>query len=132
MVGGKCLCGKVKYEVRGTPLGMYYCHCETCRKATGTAFATNIAVATDDFAITSGRELVKAFESSPKKYRYFCSGCGSPLYSQAEATKGMVSVRCGTLDDDPGLRPNVHFYVSSKAPWFEIHDDIPQQPKGLG
>jgi hypothetical protein len=111
---------------------MYFCHCETCRKATGTAFATNIAVATDDFVISSGSELVKAFESSPKKYRYFCSGCGSPLYSQAEATKQMVSVRCGTLDEDPSVRPTVHFYAASKAPWFEISDALPQRPKGLG
>ena len=132
MMQGSCLCGQVKYEVRGTPLGMYYCHCETCRKATGTSFATNIAVSTDDFAITSGREAVKGFESSPRKYRYFCSGCGSPVYSQAEETRQMVSVRCGTLDGDPGLRPTVHFYVGSKAPWYEIGDALPQRDKGLG
>jgi hypothetical protein len=132
MVRGSCLCGNVTYEVRGAPLGMYFCHCGTCRKATGTAFATNIAISTEDFAITSGRELVTGFESSPKKYRYFCSACGSPIYSQSEETKQMVSVRCGTLDEDPIARPSVHFYVASKAPWLDITDTLPQRPKGLG
>ena len=131
MLRGSCLCGKIKYEVRGEPLGMYYCHCETCRKATGTAFATNIAVATDAFVVTAGRDSLKAYESSPQKYRYFCADCGSPIYSQADATKGMVSLRCGTLDDDPKLRPNVHFWVSSKAPWFEIRDGVPEKPQGF-
>jgi len=131
MLHGSCLCGTVKYEVRGEPLGMYYCHCETCRKATGTSFATNIAVATDAFVITSGRQLLKPYESSPKKFRYFCSACGSPIYSQAEASSQMISLRCGTLDEDPKLRPTVHFYAASKAPWFEIRDGVPEKPQGL-
>ena len=126
MLSGSCLCGKVKYEIRGSPLVMYYCHCGMCRKATGSSFATNIAVRADDFSLVSGQELVLAFESSPKFRRHFCSACGSPIYSRREATKHIVSVRCGTLDTDPSVRPSVHAYVASKAPWVEICDDLPQ------
>ena len=128
MLRGSCLCGTVAYEIRAAPLIMYYCHCGTCRKATGSSFATNIAVSTKDFAIVSGREALAAFESSPNKHRYFCSRCGSPIYSHGEATKDIVSVRCGTLDGDPGVRPGIHGYVASKAPWYEITDGLPQKP----
>jgi hypothetical protein len=128
MSTGSCLCGAVRYELRGDPALMYYCHCGTCRKANGSSFATNLIVPADDFTITAGRERLTAFESSPAKHRYFCSACGSPIYSHAEATKHIVSVRCGTLDGDPGVRPAVHTYVATRAPWFEITDAIPQKP----
>lgn len=131
MLRGSCLCGKVRYELRGTPRTMYYCHCGTCRKASGSSFATNIIVASEDFALVSGRESLSAFESSPSKWRHFCSACGSPIYSQAEATRQVVSVRCGTLDVDPSLRPQFHTYVASKAPWCEIRDDLPQAAEAL-
>ena len=131
MLSGACLCGGVKYEVRGKPLLMYHCHCGVCQKASGTAFATNIMVRADDFAMVSGQERLKGFESSPGKHRYFCGECGSPIFSHGEKTRQIVSVRCGTLETDPGLRPSVHVYVASKAAWHEIHDDLPQKPEAF-
>lgn len=108
---------------------MYYCHCSMCRKATGSAFATNMLVREDDFIVNTGRSLIKAFQSSHGENRYFCSECGAPLYSKAQAREGVVSVRCGTLDDDPSLRPTEHIYAASKAPWFDICDQLPQYPE---
>jgi len=128
MLRGACLCGKVRYELRGEPRVMYYCHCETCRKASGSSFATNMIALAEDFVLLSGRELLSAFESSPDKHRYFCSACGSPIYSQAKNTQKIVSVRCGTLDTDPILRPSTHAYAASKAPWYRICDELPQAP----
>src|SRR4051812_8987621 len=84
MLRGSCLCGAVRYEIHGDPMMMYYCHCGTCQKATGTAFATNVLVGADDFVIAAGGESLASFESSPAKRRHFCATCGSPIYSQAE------------------------------------------------
>lgn len=126
MLRGACLCGKVRYEVKGAPLAMYYCHCSTCRKANGSSFATNMMVRTNEFIIVSGKELLSAFESSPNKHRYFCSACGSPIYSHGEKTRHFVSVRCGTLDSDPGVRPSAHVYIASSVPWFQACDGLPQ------
>ena len=131
MLRGACLCGKVAYEIRGTPRLMYYCHCGSCRTATGSSFATNLMVASDEFVLTAGQDLLTGYESSPNKRRWFCSACGSPVYSQAESTKHVLSVRGGTLAGDPGIRPSVHFWVSSKAPWVEITDGLPQMPEGV-
>lgn len=125
------MCGKVAYELRGQPLFMYYCHCTTCRKATGTTFATNVIAATKDFVITEGRDLLSSFESSPNKRRYFCSKCGSPIYSHAEASKDIVSIRAGSFEEDPIIRPAVHAYVDEKAPWFDIQDGLKQHSKAI-
>jgi len=126
MLRGSCLCGKVSYEIHGSPQFMYYCHCGMCRKATGSSFATNMMVREADFVVTSGEPLIKAYQSSPGEHRHFCSECGSPIYGKAQSRKGKVSVRCGTLDNDPLVRPAAHIYTASKASWFEICDRLPQ------
>lgn len=131
MLRGSCLCVAVRYEITADPLHMYYCHCVTCQKATGTAFATNILVPADAFAVVAGRDRLGAFESSPDKRRYFCASCGSPIYSHG-AGPGFVSVRCGTLDGDPAARPSLHYYVASKAAWDAIGDELPQLLGGAG
>jgi hypothetical protein len=132
MLAGGCLCGAVRYRIRGAPLVMYHCHCSQCRKASGASFATNLLVRAEHFEIAQGADALAAFESSPAKHRHFCSRCGSPIFSRAQATAQIVSVRSGTLDGDPALRPSAHYHVASKAPWFEIGDALPQRPGGMG
>jgi hypothetical protein len=124
MLAGGCLCGKIRYEIAGRPRWMYQCHCGKCRAASGSSFATNVIVDADKFRIAAGAEALSRHESSPQKFRYFCSGCGSPIYSQGERTKHVVSVRAGTLKDDPELRVAYHAFAASKAPWVELHDDL--------
>jgi hypothetical protein len=131
MTTGRCLCGAVRYELTGTPIGMYHCHCSQCRHANGASFATNVIASAEDLKIVAGKDVLAAYESSPSKQRFFCSRCGSPIYSHAQATAAIVSVRAGTLDDDPGFRPNAHIHAASRAPWTEICDGLPQNAEGF-
>ncbi|MGH8249790.1 MAG: GFA family protein [Steroidobacteraceae bacterium] len=130
MLGGSCLCGKVRYEISGPMLNMYYCHCRMCRKASGSSFATNMQVHAEDFAIVAGRDSVKAYRSSPDELRNFCGNCGSPIYSEAEHRRGILSIRCGLLNGDPTIRPAHHIYAAYKAPWLVIGDGLPEFPEG--
>jgi hypothetical protein len=129
VIKGSCLCGKVAYELRGLPQATYYCHCGMCRKATGSSFATNMLARSDEFLIVAGRPYLKSYESSPNEYRHFCSECGSPIYGEAAARPNIVSIRCGTLGGDPGVRPSSHIYTASKSPWFAISDQLSQFPE---
>jgi hypothetical protein len=131
MLTGRCLCGDVRYEITG-PLGpVIYCHCSQCRRASGSAFATNASVAAKNFRITSGKDRLVEYESSPGKLRGFCGRCGSPVSSRVLDAPEIVRVRLGLLDLDPGAeaRPVAHLHVGSKAPWFEITDDLPRFEK---
>lgn len=129
MIEGSCLCGKVTYTLSGQPQVMYYCHCSMCRKASGSSFATNMLARAEDFVIVTGHSFLKAYESSPDEYRHFCSECGSPIYGVAAVRPGIVSIRCGSVDGDPGLRPSSHIYTASKAPWIAITGPLPQFPE---
>ncbi len=126
---GSCLCGGVAYELR-SPLRMYNCHCSRCRRGRSAAHATNLFVRPEDFALTRGEELIAEYKV-PEAQRFtvaFCTRCGSdvPRYINE---RGMVNVPAGTLDTDPGIRPEANIFVASKAVWFEITDGVPQYPE---
>jgi hypothetical protein len=100
-----------------------------CRKAQGTAFATNAPVEAARFRITRGEQALRAYSSSPGKWRCFCSNCGSPLFSKTESHPGNIRLRIGTLDSKIPARPTAHIHVASKAEWYEILDGVPQYPE---
>ena len=54
-----------------------------------------------------------------------CARCGSLLFSVVQ-DGARVHVTLGTIEGDPGIRPQAHIFVGSKAPWFEITDGLPQ------
>lgn len=72
---------------------------------------------------TDGKDLLKTFSEEGFSPRHFCTNCGSLVYGGGGA---MTYVSAGALVDDPGLRPQFHIMVDHKAPWDEIHDDLPQ------
>ena len=126
LVRGSCLCGSIRYEVTGELRRAVNCHCTMCRKAHGAAFRTRAAVRREDFRFTQGESLLTRYESSPGHYRCFCSRCGSPIVSVFDADPSTVGLPFGALDDDPGVRPLCHVHVASKAPWYDITDELPR------
>jgi hypothetical protein len=125
---GSCLCGAVRFAIHGKLGPAANCHCGTCRKAQGGAFVTNAPVRRKYFELLTGGDAVTEYQSSPGKWRSFCRACGSPLWSRRASDPDILRLRLGTLDGDPGRRPLAHIWVSEKAPWFEITDDLPQAP----
>jgi len=130
MLGGRCLCGTVRFELHGKLGLLAYCHCSMCRRASGSAFGANAPVPSQTLKWLAGREAIAEYESSPGKFRAFCTKCGSPIYSRRKAQPDSFRIRLVTLDGDPERRALAHFWVSSKAAWFDIADDLPQYPEG--
>ncbi|ERS02211.1 aldehyde-activating protein [Acinetobacter sp. COS3] len=122
---GSCLCGGIHYEIHGEIGDVIQCHCQRCRKANGTAFATNAPISSAAFKITQGENLVKKFAASGV-YRWFCGECGSPLISSRDAQPELYRLRIGTLDTPLQQKPQMHIFVGSKAEWDCIADDLPQ------
>jgi hypothetical protein len=126
MIRGSCLCGGARYEIEGAIGPALNCHCSMCRKVTGAAFRSRVAVASKNFRWISGEDLLTRYESSPGTIRTFCRVCGATLVSLFSDSPKTLGLPMGTLDDDPGVRPAFHVFVGSKAHWFEITDDLPQ------
>ena len=126
MIEGGCLCGKVRYTVDGDIGEVSHCHCSMCRRIHGAAFATYGAVPRKKFRWTSGEDTVKRYQSSEALERTFCNHCGSTLQAILEMEPDVLYLALGTTDGDPKCRPSMHIFVGSKAPWYEITDDLPQ------
>jgi hypothetical protein len=129
MLRGSCLCGAVRYEVAGPVHDVHHCHCGMCRKSHGGGFSTFGRVTAADFRFTAGEDQVRRFRSSPPMERSFCATCGSRLTFRFDEMPNVVWITLGTLDDDPGVQPDAHMFVASKASWDPITDALPQYPE---
>jgi hypothetical protein len=124
VLAGKCECGAVRYVVADEFLYASNCHCSRCRAATGSAFKPFAGIERQKLEITEGMDrLLVHGEEELNDTR--CAVCGSLLFSVVR-DGAFVHVALGSLVDAPSMRPTKHIFVGSKAPWFEITDDLPQ------
>jgi len=124
VVGG-CLCGAVRYEITAPFRRANHCHCSRCRKHTGTSQASQGRVPAEGFQLTAGADRVRVYrpDDGAGMAKAFCATCGSSLFGGTWPDGPEVSVRLGTLDDDPGIRPQYHSYAASAPAWLPIPDD---------
>ena len=120
---GGCLCGAVRYEVRGPLREVIACHCTQCRKTSG-HFVCATQCAEDNMTIVENRGLAW-FQSSATARRGFCRICGGNLFWKPEKG-GAISIMAGTLDGETGLAISHHIFVADKGDYYEIVDGLPQ------
>jgi hypothetical protein len=123
-LAGRCLCGAVEYAVADEFRYALNCHCSNCRRATGAAFKPFAGIERAKLAIRRGEDSLLIF-GGDRAHDTHCRVCGSLLYSLVR-DGAFVHVTLGTLVDAPTIRPSAHIFVGSKAPWFDITDDLPQ------
>jgi hypothetical protein len=128
-IKGGCLCGAVRYEVRGPFLRAGICHCSRCRKHSGAAGLIQGRVRREDFRLLSGAGRLRLFRPEGGAVKVFCASCGSSLFGGDWPDGEEISIRFGSLDGDPGIRPQRHTFVASKAVWDDITDALPQFPE---
>lgn len=121
----RCLCGGIRIRITGRPGPVAACHCRSCRKHGGSAFAANADVALEDWHLDAGAELAREFESSPGKWRGFCSRCGSSTWARSVEAPGVYRIRLGLLGQDPERRILAHCWREDGAPWFAPSDRLP-------
>ena len=124
MLTGRCECGAVEYRVADEFLYAMNCHCSNCRAATGSAFKAMAGIQREKLRITQGVDKLLVWGEEDANHTR-CGVCGSLLYSVVREGE-YVHVALGSLRDEPSIRPSEHIFVGSKAPWFEITDDLPQ------
>jgi hypothetical protein len=114
---GSCLCKAIEYEIDSIDMPIAHCHCRTCQKARAAPFAATAGIMREHFRWLKGEDKLSSFESSPGKLRYFCSLCGSHLVAE-RVNQPHVIVRVATLDEDPGITPQMHIWTSHDVPWL--------------
>jgi hypothetical protein len=121
---GGCLCGAIRYEVRGAPRVLCLCHCTLCRRSVG---ATPVAWATFPTAqlrIEAG--TLAWFRSSAIGRRGFCARCGASLVFENTHTPAEIDVTIASLDDPDRLPPERHIWVPDRVAWVASDDGLPR------
>jgi hypothetical protein len=124
MLNGRCECRAVRYRVPDEFLYAANCHCSNCRAGTGSAFKAFAGIEREKLEILEGGETLLVWGDDEGNHTR-CGICGSLLYSVVR-DGAYVHVAMGSLVDEPTIRPTEHIFVGSKAPWFEITDELPQ------
>jgi hypothetical protein len=132
MTTGSCLCGAVRYEVKGPYAWMAHCHCSMCRKHHGALYGTMLGAAKANFRWLSGEAAIVHYRASSAFERPFCEHCGSTV---PDTSGEHVIVPAGTLTEAIEMKPSAHIFVASKSPMCEITDSLRQfdeYPPGFG
>jgi hypothetical protein len=120
---GSCLCGGVEFEVMEAPETLRYCHCESCKKLSGSIGTVNGRVPSNTIRILEGKELLQTFQPAEGSAKTFCGTCGSNLFGGGWPDSETTSVRASALDDPFDARPSAHLFVRSVAAWETLPDD---------
>lgn len=156
---GGCACGLIRYRIEKAPIVVHCCHCTSCQRETGTAFALNAIIETSLVtSIPPSKPTVPASKADPCKPALPelttapCKAAANLILTPSESGTGQLIARCprcavavwshygnaarllsfvrvGTLDRGFEVDPDVHIYVSSKRDFVELSDGKPQFEK---
>jgi len=123
---GTCLCGSVKYSVQSKLQRFYFCHCQQCRKLTGSAFAANLLLKPVEIEWVSGEQFVKRFDYPGDRMfsRVFCAECGSGLPFLNEIGDTLI-IPAGSLDHELDIEPDINIFWADRAAWYEAGVSAP-------
>jgi hypothetical protein len=124
ILDGRCECRGVRYRVPDEFVYAANCHCSNCRASTGSAFKPFAGIESHKLEIVAGSDTLLVWGDDEGNHTR-CGICGSLLYSVVR-DGAYAHVALGSLVDEPTIRPTEHIFVESKAPWFTITDDLPQ------
>ena len=122
MYKGSCFCNAVEFTVSGEPLGMGYCHCESCRGWSAGPVNAFTLWKPDALKVTRGADFIGTFNKTPKSYRKWCKICGGHLYTE-HPLLGVTDVYAASIPQLP-YQPGVH--VNYQETKLRMKDGLPK------
>jgi hypothetical protein len=130
-VDGSCFCGTVQIVVRGEPVAMGFCHCESCRQWSASPVNAFTLWKPDAVQITHGKERVGTYAKSPRSLRKWCTTCGGHVLTE-HPQLGLSDVYAAVI---PGLAFTAGVHVNYQDAVLPMRDGLPKLkdfPKEMG
>ena len=122
---GSCLCGSVNYKSNTDPLVIQNCHCDQCRKATGSVYLTNLFIKEENFEITGEvNNYTHLSDAGNNMTKYFCPNCGSQVFGKNSGRPGIITIRAGTVNEKDIIKPIRNLFLKSKVPSTPINSNL--------
>lgn len=126
---GQCLCGAIKFSFEGKPLAVTRCHCDHCKKQSGSLFSINAIVRDRDFKLIGKTKVFTDIgDSGSLVLRHFCPNCGSPVFATLESMPKKVVVKAGIISGTDDLRPTIEIYTANAIGWNPLLTDVKCYP----
>jgi hypothetical protein len=124
---GQCLCSSVSYVCSSEPVFAGNCHCDDCKKSTGSGYAPVMFFAEESVCMKGEVKYFSKLGSSGQSIsRGFCPDCGSPMFSKVEVLPGIIGIRAGTLDDRSLYTPAMDIYTCQAEVWDAMDPKLPK------
>ncbi len=124
-VEGGCFCGAVRIRAGGEPVSVPYCHCNDCRRWSGSPVSVFVGYRVGQVEMVRGTPRV--YESSPAVTRSFCGDCGASLFYEDRRLPGEIYIAAGVFEEPGRFRPDAHSWASQGLPWLDIEDGLPRE-----
>lgn len=121
---GHCLCGEIRFTATGVPSWVSYCHCESCRRHTGSPVTCFVNYASNDVAFVSAPAV---YRSSAGVRRSFCSRCGTPIAYETDKRPGEIDIYLNAFDYPAAFKPESHAFFAERISWFDTRDELPRK-----
>lgn len=128
---GSCFCGAIKLKITGEPIGMGYCHCESCRRWSAAPINAFTLWKPEAVEVTEGIDKIGTYNKSPKSSRKWCKTCGGHIFTD-HPLKGFVDVYAAVIQDFP-FKPGIHVHYQETT--LCIKDGLPKMkdtPEEMG
>lgn len=121
---GNCLCGQVSYVVDASPAIVARCHCDECRKTSGTGHAIGAMFPKSDVTISGTTSQFKYMSGKGSEVtKAFCATCGSPIYGTNTSAPDHLTLTLGSMNDADGLNVQVVIFEKDKPHWDHLTDE---------
>jgi len=124
---GGCICRAIRYKVYGPPVMVAYCHCDDCRRSSGSVVSVLAGFQKEGYELIKGNPTY--YEATPVAKRGFCKACGAPLIYENRNFPENIYIQIGSFDEPEKLPPDRHTWVADRIYWHEIRDDLKQYEK---
>jgi hypothetical protein len=130
-ITGSCSCNAVQFKVNGAPNAVVNCHCKFCRKHSGAAFSTYVVAQEAALEITSGLDVISAFQFKEDSLKHFCKQCGSPIFNKNARYPGMYMIYLGGISEAANIVPTANIYCESQLAWVPAIAEIRNFAQGI-
>lgn len=122
---GRCMCKAVTYEVTGSPVIVAQCHCEECRRLSGTGHSIGAMFAKENVVFTGEiSEFKYRSDLGSEVTKTFCANCGSPIYGTNTKSSDFLTLTLGSMDDAKDLAVQVVIFERDKKHWDQLGEDV--------
>ena len=121
---GHCYCGAVTFEVSGDSGWVGHCHCESCRRQSGSVMTTFAGFQLDQLHFTGA--MPRRTTTDDGVTRSFCGECGSPVSYELINRPDEIHMQLGLFDDLEKLPPQDHSFLEEKVGWLRADEHLPE------